>query len=236
MLIASVKSSGELAGLTARVNELLLFLEDRPVVDGVAGGSPPMGSGSALRNWCSWYAGCVSIVARFSGKGTLFADMDAPDGLSAHSYRLLPAALVDDGSNCTGGLELAEKGAWHDAGHYDPRSQPAPLPTGGPRGPDILLQIKNLDVVTAGGPLSQRRLVHALCLQVRRGMRLLVTGPSGCGKSTLLREISAAARRQFEEASPQPVSQLVYLGVPLAQFTVCPQTPYFFPVRAIKPD
>ena len=103
--------------------------------------------------------------------------------------------------------------------------------------PMTVMRFENLDVLCEKNtneeivdPFSERRppsrrlLVRDLTLEVRQGMRVLVTGPSGCGKSTLLRLIAHASRNP-------PCTHNISFAVAPELIVFCPQNPHLFKVR-----
>mmetsp|Transcript_23558 Transcript_23558/g.52305 ORF Transcript_23558/g.52305 Transcript_23558/m.52305 type:complete len:694 (+) Transcript_23558:143-2224(+) len=107
----------------------------------------------------------------------------------------------------------------------------------GTESPRVLLEIRQLNLY-AETELSSTQscrdwgrellLLRGLGVQIRQGMRLLVTGPSGCGKSTLLRLLASAERVRCEELGASGVGAVAYSLLPEECVIFCPQTPYCF--------
>jgi ABC-type uncharacterized transport system fused permease/ATPase subunit len=232
VLVASMKTAGELAGLVTRVEELLQALDAHPAASDASDDT----SKQFVRPtpFYTQYLDLLRLLGRGGVSGNESegecAALEMGGTMSAFSYSLLPAVAATE--------DCADRQPEHGgarAVYADRHEQSLPPALAGT---DVRLQVTSLDVfpgdgadVFAEGGTAPVRLIRGLHLEVRRGMRLLVTGPSGCGKSTLVRRIAEAVRLHHEGVGAAPAAQQVVLGVPLSRFVICPQAPYLFKVN-----
>lgn len=229
-VLSSSENVSEVVGLSRRVSELLERLPDAEKVEETVrkkGALPRADLSSSRKATNVWPS--LRIVnpssARFGGES---------------EYQ--PLSTLEEG----GGVELTVSTA-DDAEYTTPPHTTYEAPSPGSDKTNIsIITFDKLNVMCEGGhrdlprsgdaafggrPVTPGRvLIRQLSLQVRWGMRVLVTGPSGCGKSTLLRLVAQAARAQAEGIDLDSI-----LGVNFAVspdlVVVCPQTPHLFQVR-----
>jgi ABC-type uncharacterized transport system fused permease/ATPase subunit len=231
VLVASTKTAGELAGLVTRVEELLQALDAHPAASDASNDT-----GKRSVRPTPFYTQYLDLLRLLGGGDASSSDgegecaaLEMGGTMSAFSYSLLPAvAATEDSADSKhdhSGLQVT----------YTDRHEQLLAPA--LAGPDSLLTVSGLDVFAgdetvtfAEGGVAPVRLIRGLRLEVRRGVRLLVTGPSGCGKSTLVRRIAEAVRLHHEGVGAAPAAQQVVLGVPLSRFVICPQAPFLFKV------
>ena len=226
-ILNSSESASEVAGLVRRVSELLERLsgcENTLVDEKVA---------RSLVGWAA--AGSVWSPLRLSSGSRETAGTETP-------YQPLRTSedsdcFVSSRSQVGQGIEMGDIVGLTRSPIVSQDDLQSPAAFQSKSTPMTVVRLENLDVLCEKNtneevvdPFSERRLpsrrllVRDLTLEVRQGMRVLITGPSGCGKSTLLRLIAHASRNP-------PCTHNISFAVAPELIVFCPQNPHLFKVR-----